>query len=145
MCFKSILPIYYIKITETLIILVKSDIVPGNSLIRYIQSLSNMALSCNVSKKCSPCTIRILLSLGRCHLDFQNRPLSKPISRLQFKLQIHNEIKFTTLVYRCDHKVTHCTDSVIKSSSTLLFPMISLYEAFWRDYEDYDIIIQNTS
>ena len=49
--------------------------------------------------------------------------------------QIHNEIKFMTLVYRCDHKVTHCTDSVIKSSSTLLFPMISLYEAFWRDYD----------
>ena len=77
-----------------------------------------------MSKKCSLCTIRILLGLGSHHVDFQNRPLSKSISQLQFKLQIHNEIKFTTLVYHCDHKVTHCTDSVVKSSSTLLFPMI---------------------
>ena len=88
-----------------------------------------------MNKKCSLCTIRILLSLGSHHVDFQNRPLSKSISRLHYKLQIHNKIEFTTLVYRCDYKVTHCTDSVVKSSSTLLFPMISLYEAFWRDYE----------
>ena len=88
-----------------------------------------------MSKKCSLCTIRILLSLGSHHVDFQNRPLSKSISRLHYELQIHNKIEFTTLVYRCDHKVTHCTDSVVKSNSTLLIPMISLYEAFWSDYD----------
>ena len=86
----------------------------------------------NVYKKCSLCMISIFLCLGSHHLDFPNRSFGKFISRLQLMLQIHNEIEFTTLVYRCDHKVTHCTDSDIKSSSTLLFSTIPLYEALLR-------------